>query len=237
MICLIRNKKQKLELNEIISWIVRVLLILVIVKSIFSKNYMNTFVGFLTFIMTFYPSILRKKFRVYLPSTLQIIITLFIFASQFLGEIHDFYYKFPWWDNMLHCISGSVLGIIGFMFVYFLNKAHIKRTKLSPFFVALFAFCFAVSIGVFWEIFEFSGDRILSLNMQKFRMPGEDGLVDTMTDLIVDTLGALIITIVGYIYMKDEKNMIKKKVKIDNWFKKQTELEIDMEIKNGGKGR
>lgn len=232
---MIRNKKQKLELNEIISWIVRILLILVMVKSIFSKNYMNSFVAFLTFVMTFYPSILRKKFRVYLPSTLQIIITLFIFAAQFLGEIHDFYYKFPWWDNMLHCISGSILGIIGFMFVYFLNKTHIKKTKLSPFFVSLFAFCFALSIGVFWEIFEFASDRILGLNMQKFRMPGEDGLVDTMTDLIVDTIGPFIITMIGYIYMKDENKMLKKKVNIEDWFKKQTELEIDIENKKTSK--
>jgi len=234
---LIRNNKRKIEINEYISWGIRVLLILVIVESIFTKNYMNTFVGALTFIMTFYPSILRKRFRVYLPSTLQIIITLFIFAAQFLGEIHDFYYRFPWWDNMLHCISGSVLGIIGFMFVYFLNKTHIKKTKLSPFFVALFALCFSISIGVFWEIIEFSGDRLFGLNMQKFRMPGEDGLVDTMTDLIVDAIGALIVTTVGYIYMKDEKKMLKKKVKLEEWFKKQTELEMDMENKKAEKAR
>lgn len=234
---MIRNKSKKIEINEVISWIVRTLLIFVIIESIFTKNYMNTFVGFLTFVMTFYPSILRKRFRVYLPATLQIIITLFIFAAQFLGEIHDFYYRFPWWDNMLHCISGSVLGIIGFMFVYFLNKTHIKKTKLSPFFVALFAFCFALSIGVFWEIFEFTGDRLLGLNMQKFRMPGEDGLIDTMTDLIVDTIGALIVTIIGYIYMKDEKRMMKKKVKIEEWFKKQTKLEIDMENEKSYKNK
>lgn len=234
---MIRNKNKEIEINEVISWMVRVLLILVIIESIFTKNYMNTFVGFLTFVMTFYPSILRKRFRVYLPASLQIIITLFIFAAQFLGEIHDFYYRFPWWDNMLHCISGSVLGIIGFMFVYFLNKTHIKKTKLSPFFVALFAFCFALSIGVFWEIFEFTGDRLLGLNMQKFRMPGEDGLVDTMTDLIVDTIGALIVTIIGYVYMKDEKRMLKKKVKIEEWFKKQAQLEIDMENEKSDKNK
>ena len=226
-----KNKK-KIEINEFISWIVRILLVFAIVESIFSKNYQNTFVAGLTFIMTFYPSILRKRLRVYLPSSLQIVITLFIFAAQFLGELHDFYYRFPWWDNMLHCISGSVLGIIGFMFVYFLNKTHIKKTKLSPFFIVLFAFCFAVMIGVVWEIFEFSADRMLGLNMQKFRLPEEDGLVDTMTDLIVDSIGAIIVAIVGYIYMKDEKKMLKKKVKMEEWFKKQSELEMNLESEN-----
>ena len=226
-----KENKREIEINEIISWIIRILLIFAIIESVFSKSYQNTFVAALTFVMTFYPSILRKRFRVYLPSSLQIVITLFIFAAQFLGELNDFYYKIPWWDNMLHCISGSVLGIIGFMFVYFLNKTHIKKTKLSPIFIALFAFCFSISIGVFWEIFEFSGDRLLGLNMQKFRLPGQDGLVDTMEDLIVDAIGALIVSIVGYIYMNDEKKILRRKVRMEEWFKKQTELEMNEEDK------
>lgn len=213
--------KKKIEINEIISWVVRVLLLVAIVESIYTKKYQNTFIGVISIIMTFYPSILKKKLRVYLPSSLQIIITLFIFAAEFLGEFYEFYYKIPWWDNMLHCISGSVLGIIGFMFVYFLNKTHIKRTKLSPFFIALFAFCFSITIGVFWEFFEFSVDRLLGFNMQKFRMPGEDGLVDTMIDLFVDTLGAFVVSAIGYIYMKRNK-----KVRVEVWMQEQSKLEM-----------
>lgn len=213
--------KKKIEINEIISWVVRVLLLVAIVESIYTKKYQNTFIGVISIIMTFYPSILKKKLRVYLPSSLQIIITLFIFAAEFLGEFYEFYYKIPWWDNMLHCISGSVLGIVGFMFVYFLNKTHIKRTKLSPFFIALFAFCFSITIGVFWEFFEFSVDRLLGFNMQKFRMPGEDGLVDTMIDLLVDTSGAFVVSAIGYIYMK--KN---KKVRVEAWMQEQSKLEM-----------
>lgn len=213
--------KKKIEINEIISWVVRVLLLVAIVESIYTKKYQNTFIGVISIIMTFYPSILKKKLRVYLPSSLQIIITLFIFAAEFLGEFYEFYYKIPWWDNMLHCISGSVLGIVGFMFVYFLNKTHIKRTKLSPFFIALFAFCFSITIGVFWEFFEFSVDRLLGFNMQKFRMPGEDGLVDTMIDLFVDTLGAFVVSAIGYVYMKRNK-----KTRVEAWMQEQSKLEM-----------
>ena len=213
--------KKKIEINEIISWVVRVLLLVAIVESIYTKKYQNTFIGVISIIMTFYPSILKKKLRVYLPSSLQIIITLFIFAAEFLGEFYEFYYKIPWWDNMLHCISGSVLGIVGFMFVYFLNKTHIKRTKLSPFFIALFAFCFSITIGVFWEFFEFSVDRLLGFNMQKFRMPGEDGLVDTMIDLFVDALGAFVVSAIGYVYMKRNK-----KRRVEAWMQEQSKLEM-----------
>ena len=226
-----KNSKKNIKINEIISWIVRVLLIIAVVESAYTKKYQNTFVGALTFIMTFYPSLLKKKLRVYLPSSLQIVITLFIFASEFLGELHNFYYKFLWWDDVLHLISGSILGIIGFMFVYFLNKTHIKQTKLSPFFIVLFAFCFAITIGVFWEVVEFSSDRLLGLNMQKFRLPGEDGLVDTMIDLIVDSIGAAIVAIIGYIYMNDKNKLLKKKVNMGDWLKKQRELEMREEDK------
>lgn len=216
------TKVRKIQINEVISWIVRILLVIVIVESIITKKYQNTFIGVLSALMTFYPSLLKKRLRVYLPASLQILITFFIFAAEFLGEFYNFYYKFPWWDNMLHLISGSVLGIIGFMFVYFLNKTHIKKTRLSPFFIVLFAFCFSVTIGVFWEFFEFSVDRLFGFNMQKFRLPEEDGLIDTMVDLFVDTLGAFIVATVGYIYMKNnKKNRVKK------WIKEQSRLEME----------
>lgn len=211
----------KMGINEFVSWIVRGLLVIVIIESIFTQKYQNTFIGVLSVLMTFYPSLLKKRFRVYLPTSLQLLITFFIFAAEFLGEFYNFYYKFPWWDNMLHLISGSVLGIIGFMFVYFLNKTHIKETRLSPFFIVLFAFCFSVTIGVFWEFFEFSVDRLFGFNMQKFRLPEEDGLIDTMVDLFVDTFGAFIVSAVGYVYMK--KN---RKTNVKRWIKRQSRLEM-----------
>lgn len=108
---------------------------------------------------------------------------------------------------MLHTTSGFVLGIVGFMFVYLLNKNYDTNVTLSPFFIALFAFCFAVMIGALWEIYEFGMDRIVGFNMQKFRGPGQDGLVDTMFDLIVDSIGALIVSVLGYLSSKEKKQV------------------------------
>ncbi|MDD2627931.1 MAG: hypothetical protein PHR25_05570 [Clostridia bacterium] len=227
-------KKKNIRVNDVISWIVRVLLVFAFIEALVDDKYENLFIIVLTFVMTFYPSILEKRLRVYLPSSLQVVITLFIFAAQFLGELKDFYYKISWWDEMLHFISGSILGIIGYMFVYFLNKKHIKETKLSPFFVTMFAFCFALTIGVFWEVFEFAADRLMGLNMQKFRLPGEDGLVDTMTDLIVDAIGALIVTTIGYIYMKDKGRIYSRKGKMNEWFMRQQEIEEKAELEEKG---
>ncbi len=217
------NTRQKL--NIFISNLTRVILILILIRGFVIGDHSQGFLIIITFALTYYPSILSKKFGVYLPKRLQLIITLFIFAAQILGEIGDFYEKISWWDTMLHTISGVILGLVGFLFVYLLNEKGNINVNLSPRFVILFAFCFALTMGVFWEFFEFGADRIFGYNMQNFRMPGEDGLVDTMCDLIVDTIGAIIACIGGYIYIKRKKDVLFNDY-FDEWFESER-------IKNG----
>ena len=176
------------KMRMIVTNFVRIALILIYIRGWLTQDHSQDFIIILTFFMTYYPSILEKRFGVYLPARLEIIITLFIFAAQVLGEMNGFYDKIPWWDTMLHATSGVILGLVGFLFVYLLNEKGDKNVNLSPIFVVLFAFCFALTMGVFWEFFEYGADRLLGYNMQKFRMPGQDGLVDTMGDLIVDTI-------------------------------------------------
>ena len=186
------------DMASFVSGVTRVLLVLIFIRGWIIGDHSQDFLIIITFILTYFPSILSKKFGVYLPKRLQLIITLFIFSAQILGEIGDFYEKIPWWDTMLHTISGVVLGLVGFLFVYLLNEKGNINVNLSPRFVIVFAFCFALTMGVFWEFFEFGADRLLGYNMQKFRMPGQDGLVDTMGDLIVDAVGAIVACIGGY---------------------------------------
>lgn len=227
-------KKERVYYNNgssmIITNLVRIVLIITYIRSWIVHDHSQDFLIILTFVMTYYPSVLAKKFGVYLPKTLQIIITLFIFASQYLGEMNGFYDKFTWWDTMLHAISGIILGLLGFMFVYLLNKNSETNVKLSPIFVVLFAFCFAITMGVFWEFFEYGADRLMGYNMQKFRMPGQDGLVDTMEDLIVDTIGAIVICVFGWLYIKQENDTIFTNY-FDRWFLKDRKRRA--EIKKG----
>ena len=211
------NSKKKSSM--IITNLVRIALIITYIRGWIVQDHSQDFLVILTFIMTYYPSILEKRFGVYLPNTLQIIITLFIFAAQVLGEMNNFYDKIPWWDTMLHATSGTVLGLLGFMFVYLLNKNSESNVKLSPIFVVLFAFCFAITMGVFWEFFEYGADRLMGYNMQKFRLPGQDGLVDTMEDLIVDAIGAIVACVFGWLYIKQENDTIFNNY-FDKWFSK-----------------
>lgn len=164
----------------------------------------------------FIPSMISKKTKIIIPSSMYIVYVIFLYAAIFLGEVRDFYYRIPHWDTILHTFSGAGIGALGFSLVNLLTKEEKVKVNLSPFFIALFSFCFAVMIGVFWEIYEFTFDGLLGLNMQKFalengsRLLGRAALMDTMKDLIVDSLGALSMSILGYISLKYKKGWLDK---------------------------
>lgn len=165
-------------------------------------------------VVMFLPSILERKFRIIIPSFMHILFFLFLYAAIYLGEIKSFYYKVPHWDVYLHCFSAMMLGTFGFSVVNLLNKTERVKIQLSPLFVSLFAFCFALAVGALWEIYEFSFDLLLGLNMQKFItsdgtvLVGQQALMDTMKDLIVDALGALLASSIGYFSLKGKKKWI-----------------------------
>jgi uncharacterized membrane protein YjdF len=139
---------------------------------------------------------------VYIPPQFQLLAIAFIFASLFLGEVGGFYTRFWWWDIVLHTGSGFLLGIIGFLLVHVLNETEKIGVYLKPGFVAFFAFLFSVGTGALWEIFEFGMDSLVGMNMQKGMLGDESGLTDTMFDLMVDTLGALVIAVLGFKYLR-----------------------------------
>jgi hypothetical protein len=150
------------------------------------------------------PSIIERKWSIYIPNNIQIMYFIFLYCAIYLGEVKDFYYLVPHWDTVLHAFSGAMLGLLGFALVSFLNNAKHVKFVLSPFFVSLFAFCFALSAGAIWEIYEFTFDSLLSLNMQKFALSdgtplvGQEALADTMKDIIVDAISALAVSVFGY---------------------------------------
>lgn len=162
------------------------------------------------------PSILSKKLKLSIPSNMYMIFIIFLYCAIFLGEVRNFYYTVPNWDTILHTFSGAMLGALGFSFISLLNKQENLHFQLTPIFVAFFSFCFAVTLGALWEIYEFSFDGLLGLNMQKFSLEngtlliGRDALRDTMKDIIVDCIGALFMSIIGYISLKYKKGWYEK---------------------------
>jgi uncharacterized membrane protein YjdF len=152
-------------------------------------------------LLTFLPAILARRLDVHIPPEFEVLTIAFVFAALFLGEIQDYYNRFWWWDIALHATSGLLLGVLGFLLVYVLNETPQVDLHMRPGFVAFFALCFAIAIGTLWEIYEFAMDQLFGLSMQTPMLGDPSGLTDTMFDLMVDTLGALIISLAGYFYM------------------------------------
>ena len=148
------------------------------------------------------PTLFGDRLPVRIPAEFELLAILFVFAALFLGEFHSYYLRYWWWDIALHSISGLLLGIVGFLLVYVLNESKRIDVHMRAGFVALFAFVFAVAVGTAWEIFEFAADRLLGTQMQKPMLGDPSGLTDTMWDLIVDAIGALIGASAGWAYLK-----------------------------------
>ena len=146
--------------------------------------------------LTIVPFAVGRRFQISIPPEFEALAVVFIYASLFLGEMRGFYVRFWWWDALLHTGSGFLLGITGFLLVHVLNEHEDIELHMKPRFVALFAFMFAMGMGAIWEIFEFGMDQFFGMNMQK------SGLVDTMWDLIVDGVGALVISLAGWGYLR-----------------------------------
>ncbi|MDO4316333.1 MAG: hypothetical protein Q4C45_11190, partial [Oscillospiraceae bacterium] len=185
------------------------------------------------------PSWLQVKLRIELPPPLEITILCFIFAAEILGEVNAFYVNVPNWDTMLHTLNGFLAAAVGFSMVILLNDDERLTFDLSPFFLALVAFCFSMTIGVLWEFFEFGADMLFHTDMQKdtiinalytvaldttrsnkvvaipniqdVAVNGESlglggyldiGLIDTMKDLFVNFIGAVVFSVAGFFYAR-----------------------------------
>ena len=156
----------------------------------------------LIMIATLSPIWLSHWLEIHLPPEAELIAILFLYSSLFLGEYGDFYERFAWWDLLLHTSSGFLMGLFAYILVFVLNRSPRSSLDLTPPFVALFTFCFAVATGVIWEIFEYGMDQIFGLNMQK------NGLQDTMEDMLVNLLGATVFGFIGYLQFRVDKDSI-----------------------------
>ncbi len=214
-------KKRYREFDKIgrieftISHVLRALLVVAIIEELYFQNWLFLFITVLSLTLTFIPAIIEKNYKITLPTEFELALVFSIFAGIFLGEVKDFYIRYPWWDSFLHFIAGLNLGLIGFVIVYLLYRR--KKISPNPIFVAIFTLCFTVTIGTFWEIFEFAMDHYLGTNMQRARFTMEQvqaygstriAILDTMKDLMLDTLGGTIIAVSGYLYIKNGESLI-----------------------------
>lgn len=236
----------RMELREhrssfIVFLVLRALVIVALVRQCFLHNYESAFLCVLTLLLLYVPSWVQVRLRIELPPALEITVLCFIFAAEILGELHAFYIVIPFWDTILHTLNGFLCAAVGFSLVILLNSDERLTFDLSPFFLALVAFCFSMTIGVLWEFFECLMDQVFHTDMQKDTIVhalytvaldktrsntpvavtgitdvvinGESlglggyldiGLLDTMKDLFVNFIGAVVFSVTGYFYAKSK---------------------------------
>jgi uncharacterized membrane protein YjdF len=190
------------SIHRKVTFVLLLVMLIGMAASIYEQQWLNAAAIGGIFLLTALPMLIFRRLAIFIPPEFELLAIGFIFASLFLGGTRDYYGRFWWWDIGLHTTSGALLGILGFLLVYVLNGIPRLDLHLRPGFVAFFAFCFALTVGTLWEVFEFALDELAGMNMQTPFLGDPSGLTDTMWDLIVDALGALAIAIAGYVYMK-----------------------------------
>ncbi len=147
--------------------VLRILVIAILFVELLHGDYQSVFYCLLSLLLFLLPPFLERSLRIDLPSTLEIIILLFIFAAEILGELNRYFLTVPYWDTMLHTVNGFLCAAVGFSLADILNRNNKTQFSLSPLYIAIVAFCFSMTVGVLWEFFEYGADRFLHLDMQK----------------------------------------------------------------------
>lgn len=220
----------------------RFVIILIMIRQILLQEWNNVFLCGLSLVLLFIPFFLRGTLKINFPSVLETTVFVFVFAAEILGEMANFYNHIPFWDTMLHTVTGFLAASVGFGTIDLLNN-HSKRLNMTPLFVALVSFCFSMTVGVLWEFGEYTVDRLLGSDTQKDRIVtdissvalnpsgenkeikingiaytvvydenGEEigrieggyldiGLIDTMKDMWVNLIGAVVFSVLGFLYI------------------------------------
>ena len=238
------NRFYKNKTTLTVYLVLRGLIIFILVRAVLRREYQSVLLCSLSLVLMIMPSIISRRLKIVLPDTLEIVILLFIFAAEILGELNSFYVRVPHWDTMLHTINGFLCAAIGFALVDMMNRNDRFTFQLSPLYLAIVSFCFSMTVGVLWEFFEFSGDYFLGMDMQKDTIVNaihsvnldptltntvvhirdiadvivvhsdgtqqalglggylDIGIIDTMKDLFVNFIGAVVFSLIGYFYVK-----------------------------------
>lgn len=220
-----------------VYFILRLIVVAMLVINLLEQDYESAFICGLSLILFLLPAFIEKRLRVDIPSLMEVVILLFIFGAEILGELRNYYGQYPYWDTMLHTANGFICAAFGFSLIDILTRNKQEKFRLSPLYVSLVAFCFSMTVGVLWEFFEYGMDVLFLTDMQKdtvirtvatvkLRSDGsmtvlrdisslavngeawpvegylDIGLHDTMADLFVNFVGAVVFSVLGFFYIR-----------------------------------
>ena len=185
-----------ISISTALSWLMKFIMMGMLPYAVYKGRYLFAAATGVAIILSLLPSIVEKSYRVTLPFELDLLITMMIFLHTFFGEWLKFYDRIWLWDKILHIYGTGVIAILAFMIVYTLH--YTKKIRLTLPLVGLFTIIFAMAVGGFWEIGEFALDKLFSIDTQ-------NGLDNTMWDLVNDLIGGTFIAAMGIVYIKYSK--------------------------------
>ena len=257
-------RKRKEEPAAFWTYVVlRFIVILILIRCILRGDIESAFVCVLVLVIYLLPQFVENKLNIDIPTALEVIIFVFVFAAEILGELQSYFIKYSNWDTILRTSSGFLCAAVGFSLVDLLNRSDNVKVQLSPGYLAITAFCFSMTIGILWEFIELSADKLFLLDMQKDTIVNQIssvsldptnsnipitvkdiqdvilvtgsgevplglggfldiGLYDTMEDLFVNFIGAVVFSVVAFFECKSEKRplttalTLKRKKKVQN---------------------
>ena len=233
----LKSQIRRHPVTAAVYFVLRIIVLGMLVVNLLEKDYESAFICLLSLFLFLLPAFVEKRFCIDIPSLMEIVILLFIFAAEILGELRNYYGQYPHWDTMLHTTNGFICAAFGFSLVDILNRNKQEKFRLSPLYMSLVAFCFSMTVGVMWEFFEYGMDVLFLTDMQKdtvvdtiatvgldshgrmtvlqniesMAVNGQElsingyldiGLHDTMADLFVNFIGAVVFSVLGYFYIR-----------------------------------
>lgn len=214
---------------KVTNFIIRVFVILTTTAALllffFVDDYENSALGstvsvlisgIAILLVTYLPTIFKKR-NIEMSKSLYIILLTAILFSMGGGFIFRFYEVFNYYDTVVHFLNGGIIVVIAFVIVRFLANNDKSQLKVMIFIAILVS----ISLGTIWEIYEFAVDLVIEgSNMQRWGevgslipKEGQAALKDTMIDLTVDTLGAILAGLLIYMdYLKGSKFIDKVKL-------------------------
>lgn len=232
------NEMKEHKVKATVYIVLRVIIVGLLVFSIINGRWENAMTCALTLVLLLIPAFIEHTLKVDLPNVMEVIMIVFVFSANIMGEIGSFYEKVPIWDTVLHTLNGFICAGVGFGLIDILNRNEKVKINLSPIFVCLFSFCFSMTVGTVWEFFEYGVDLFLGKDMQKDTIVNyinsvmlsggtndvtkinditstvvngkelgvngylDIGLHDTMKDLLVNFIGAVVFNLAGFFYLK-----------------------------------
>lgn len=175
------------------------------IYNIFASTPYYVMLAFASILFLFLPALFYKLLRLEPIYALNFAVYLFCFIAFMIGMVFNAYHLVPYYDKFAHTLSGVFFGLLGIVFYYLLKpRKQIEKADCGA--AAYSAVTFALSTAVIWEIIEYALSYLLGNDCQNVLTTGVN---DTMQDMIVCLVGALVFLIPLLLYyLKGRKGLL-----------------------------